>query len=145
MVSALTADIPLPERMQRVLVAKTDGVPLFIEELTRMVVDMEADSGVATEELRVDGGAALNDWLMGFQADVLGVPVRRPANVETTALGAAGLAGVHSGVWSSGDDFLARQGEAVRFEPTSTAERREALLAGWHRAVRAAVAWAQDG
>jgi len=105
---------------------------------------MEADSGVVTEELRVDGGAALNDWLMRFQADVLGIPVRRPPNVETTALGAAGLAGIRSGVWSSADEFLAQQGEATRFEPTSAEEERQALLAGWHRAVRAAVGWAQD-
>ena len=105
---------------------------------------MEADSGVATEELRVDGGAALNDWLMGFQADVVGVPVRRPANVETTALGAAGLAGIRSGVWSSAEDFLDQQGEASRFEPSVSDIERQALLAGWHRAVRAAVAWARD-
>lgn len=105
---------------------------------------MEADSGVATEELRVDGGAALNDWLMSFQADVLGVPVRRPPNVETTALGAAGLAGLRAGVWPTADDFLAQQGEPDRFFPTASADTRSALLDGWHRAVRAAVAWARD-
>lgn len=105
---------------------------------------MEADSGVTTEELRVDGGAALNDWLMTFQADVLNVPVRRPPNVETTALGAAGLAGIRAGVWSTADDFLAQQGEPDRFSPTASAEARSALLDGWHRAVRAAVSWARD-
>lgn len=112
---------------------------------TSEVLDaMEADSGVTTQELRVDGGAALNDWLMGFQADVVGVPVRRPANVETTALGAAGLAGIHSGVWASAEDFLAQQGAASRFEPSASHEEREVLLAGWHRAVRATVGWARD-
>lgn len=105
---------------------------------------MESDSGVATAELRVDGGAALNDWLMQFQADVLGVGVRRPALVETTALGAAGLAGVATGVWATGDEFLAAQGEGRSFGPRMAPEQRGALLAGWARAVRAAVAWARD-
>ncbi|HSG09546.1 MAG TPA: glycerol kinase GlpK [Longimicrobiales bacterium] len=106
---------------------------------------MEADSGVNTSELRVDGGAALNDWLMQFQSDILDVAVRRPALVETTALGAAGLAGVACGVWGSGSDFLAVQGEASRFTPTMAPEVRGQLQAEWDRAVRAAVAWARDG
>jgi glycerol kinase len=105
---------------------------------------MEADSGVKTTELRVDGGAALNDWLMEFQAGILGLPVRRPAVVETTALGAAGLAGIATGVWESSDDFLAAQGEARRFAPTLSREEGARLSAGWHRAVRAAVGWATD-
>ncbi len=109
-----------------------------------VIAAMEADSGVRTSELRVDGGAALNDWLMRFQADVLGVPVRRPALVETTALGAAGLAGIAEGVWGSAADFLASQGEADRFEPGMDPARRTQLTAGWQRAVRAAVGWAQD-
>jgi glycerol kinase len=106
---------------------------------------MEADSGVTAPELRVDGGAALNDWLMQFQADVLGVTVRRPPMVETTALGAAGLAGIATGVWSSASDFLASQGEATRFPPGMDRARRERLLAEWDRAVRAAVGWAREG
>jgi len=105
---------------------------------------MEADSGVETSELRVDGGAALNDWLMGFQADVIGTPVRRPVIVETTALGAAGLAGIHTGVWASAEDFLAAQGEGSRFEPTTEADDRDRLVGQWKRAVRAAVRWAKD-
>jgi glycerol kinase len=105
---------------------------------------MEADSGVETTELRVDGGAALNDWLMRFQADVIDTPVRRPSIVETTALGAAGLAGIATGVWASAEDFLAVQGEATRFEPTATAEERIRLTAQWRRAVRATVGWARD-
>jgi len=105
---------------------------------------MEADSGVETTELRVDGGAALNDWLMSFQADVIDTPVRRPAMVETTALGAAGLAGISSGVWSSAEEFISAQGEATRFEPTSTSEERARLMGQWRRAVRATVAWARD-
>jgi len=105
---------------------------------------MEADSGVKTTELRVDGGAALNDWLMTFQAGVLGVPVRRPAVVETTALGAAGLAGLATGVWKSGADFLAAQGAPHRFEPNMARADAERLKQGWGRAVRAAVHWAKD-
>jgi glycerol kinase len=105
---------------------------------------MEADSGVVTEELRVDGGAALNDWLMTFQAGVLGVPVRRSALVETTALGAAGLAGIASGVWADGSEFLAAQGSPRRFEPTMPQGEAARLMEGWGRAVRAATHWARD-
>jgi glycerol kinase len=105
---------------------------------------MEADSGVNTSELRVDGGAALNDWLMTFQAGLLGVPVRRPALVETTALGAAGLAGLATGVWKGGEEFLAAQGAPRRFEPAMAQAEAYQLKAGWARAVRAAVRWARD-
>ena len=105
---------------------------------------MEADSGVATTELRVDGGAAMNDWLMQFQSDVLDVPVRRPAIVETTAMGAAGLAGIATGVWASAEEFLAVQGEATRRAPRMSEAERAALMSEWNRAVRAAVRWAQD-
>jgi glycerol kinase len=107
---------------------------------------MEADSGVETTELRVDGGAALNGWLMQLQADVLDIPVRRPALVETTALGAAGLAGIATGVWQSADDFLGVQQEGViRYEPDMSGDTRGRLTSEWDRAVRAAVRWAQDG
>jgi glycerol kinase len=106
---------------------------------------MEADSGVRTEELRVDGGAALNDWLMGFQADTIGVPVRRPRIVETTALGAAGLAGLSTGVWATADDFLAAQGEAARFEPAIDDTQRAQRMQEWLRAVDATVGWARSG
>ena len=105
---------------------------------------MEADSSVAMTELRVDGGAANNDWLMEFQAGVLGVPVRRPALVETTALGAAGLAGLATGVWSTAGDFLASQGEGERFDPAMDAAQRSRLLDGWSRAVRTVKTWASD-
>jgi glycerol kinase len=94
--------------------------------------------------LRVDGGAAANDWLMQFQADVLGIPVERPDLVETTALGAAGLAGLAIGVWKSSDEFLAGR-RFARFEPRISAEARRAHLAGWQRAVSAALAWARTG
>jgi glycerol kinase len=102
---------------------------------------MEADSGVGTTELRVDGGAAANDWLMQFQAGILGVPVRRPALVETTALGAAGLAGLHVGVWGTPRDFLSAAGEPRTFQPGMEAGEREVLLEGWRRALDAARAY----
>jgi glycerol kinase len=104
---------------------------------------MERDSGVTTRELRVDGGAALNDWLMGFQAGVLGVPVRRPALVETTALGAAGLAGLATGVWTDGNEFMAALGDATTFQPSMSEEERGSLLAGWRRALATATAWSK--
>ena len=112
---------------------------------TRDVIGaMEMDSSVATTELRVDGGAASNDWLVRFQAGVLGVPVRRPAMVETTALGAAGLAGLATGVWSSAEDFLASQGDGERFESDMGVSERERLLHGWDRAIRAVKRWTDD-
>jgi glycerol kinase len=93
--------------------------------------------------LRVDGGAAANDWLMQCQADVLGIPVERPDMVETTALGAAGLAGVALGVWRGTDDFLAGR-RFTRFEPGADAGERRRRLAEWERAVAAALAWARN-
>jgi glycerol kinase len=105
---------------------------------------MQARSGVTLDALRVDGGAANNAWLMQFQADVLGVPVEKPAMVETTALGAAGLAGLHTGVWSSVADFRGAQRVSV-VAPGSGATDARAAYAGWNRAVRAALSWARDG
>lgn len=110
---------------------------------------MEADSRIPLHELRVDGGAAANDWLLQRQADVLGVPVRRPGTVEVTALGAAGLAGLALGVWKSPEEFLAARpaGETV-FHPAIAPEDRDVLLRGWRRALAATGAWAafpEDG
>jgi glycerol kinase len=73
---------------------------------------------------------------------VVGVPVTRPAMVETTALGAAGLAGIATGVWRDAEHFLGERAEPTRFEPTLSEEERTALLHGWTRAVNAALAWA---
>ena len=108
---------------------------------TREVLEaMAADSGLALADLRVDGGAAANDWLMQFQADVLGIPVRRPDVVESTALGAAGLAGLATGVWPSAAAFSASRHYRT-FEP---GKEPEAAWRAWRRAVRAALAWAKD-
>jgi glycerol kinase len=105
---------------------------------------MEQDSGVAATELRVDGGATNNDWLMQFQSDAIALTVVRPRIVETTALGAAGLAGIAAGVWRDAAEFLAVREEPARFEPGMADDERARLFAGWRRAVRAALAWADD-
>jgi glycerol kinase len=105
---------------------------------------MTAGGSLRVPVLRVDGGAAANDWLMQFQADVLGVPVERPDMVETTALGAAGLAGIALGVWQDTAEFLGGR-RFDRFEPKSTRVEREQRQRGWARAVSAALAWARDG
>jgi glycerol kinase len=113
---------------------------------TRDVAEaMEGDAGVRMPELRVDGGAAANDWLMQFQADVLGVPVRRPAMVEVTARGAAGLAGIATGFWATPGEFAAARPDETVFHPAADAAARAEALAGWRRAVRATSAWAAQG
>ncbi|HWJ22256.1 MAG TPA: glycerol kinase GlpK [Gemmatimonadaceae bacterium] len=101
-----------------------------------------ASNAGAFERLRVDGGATENGWLMQFQADVLGVPVERPDIIETTALGAAGLAGIATGVWPSAEAFIAAR-RFTRFMPAEGACDAQAGIAGWHRAVHAALAWAR--
>jgi glycerol kinase len=104
---------------------------------------MTAASQTDFPMLRVDGGATANDWLMQFQADVLGVPVERPDCIETTALGAAGLAGIASGVWSSADEFIGAR-RFARFDPKMSQADAATMMKGWHRAVRAATRWARD-
>ena len=102
---------------------------------------MHADSGIAVTELRVDGGATQNDLLMQFQADVLGVPVVRPKIYETTALGAAYLAGLAVGFWRS-PGVLAEQWQLDRrFEPSMDADQRASLKAIWAKAVKRSLAW----
>jgi glycerol kinase len=104
---------------------------------SRDVVEvMNRDSGITLSELRVDGGASQNDFLMQFQADLLGVPVDRPVMIETTAAGAAYLAGLATGVWNSPADLDQVRSTERRFEPAMSGERRETLYAGWLRAVK---------
>ncbi len=99
------------------------------------------DSGLPLEALRVDGGACRNDFLMQFQADVLGVPVRRPELLEVTAFGAAALAGLGVGVWRDRAALDAVVGGGRIFEPAMDRDRRDALYAGWKRAVERARGW----
>ena len=111
---------------------------------TRDVLEaMNADSGVDLKTLRVDGGAVVNNLLMQFQADILGVPVQRPKVAETTALGAAYLAGLAVGFWASQEE-LAKQWAIDRtFEPTFSADQRESLYADWKKAVERSRNWEQ--
>jgi glycerol kinase len=108
---------------------------------TREVLEaMTADANLRLADLKVDGGAAANGWLMQFQADVLGIPVTRPDVVESTALGAAGLAGLATGVWKSADDFASARRYVV-FEP---GPRVTAGWDEWRRAIRATLSWTRD-
>ncbi|HYW41469.1 MAG TPA: glycerol kinase GlpK [Bryobacteraceae bacterium] len=103
---------------------------------TRELVEcMEADSGESLRELRVDGGAAVNNFLMQFQADILGKPIVRPVDVETTALGAAYLAGLATGFWKSLEELESFWRAERRFEPRMPDSLRETLYAGWRAAV----------
>jgi glycerol kinase len=103
---------------------------------TRDLMDaMAADAGAPLSELRVDGGASANDFLMQFQADLLGVPVERPSLVETTAVGAAQLAGLAVEFWRSPRELAGTRRHDRRFRPRMPAERREALYRGWRDAV----------
>ncbi len=108
----------------------------------RDVLDaMERDSGARLATLRVDGGAAANDLLLGFQADILDVVVERPTVAETTALGAAYLAGLAVGYWHDPAEIEANWQLDRRFEPSMAADRRARLLRGWHRAVERSRDW----
>jgi glycerol kinase len=103
---------------------------------------MESDANLTVSELRVDGGATANNLLMQFQADVLGVPVVRPRIAETTALGAAYLAGLAVGYWRDLSDVAANWQVERRFEPAMSRDQAAALMAGWNKAVARAKAWA---
>src|SRR5690606_39554272 len=92
---------------------------------------MAADAGRAVETLRVDGGMVANDWLMQFLADATGVAVERPAVTETTALGAAFLAGLHVGVFPSQDELARRWRRDSRFAPAMPSQEHDALYGGW--------------
>jgi glycerol kinase len=95
------------------------------------------------ETLRVDGGASANNWLLQFQANILGLTVERPDMIETTALGAAGLAGIAGGVWSDAAEFIGTR-EFARFRPEMPAAMAAGLVRDWQRAVRTTLFWARD-
>ena len=118
-----------------------------LESIAFQVADvleaMAADSGERLRALRVDGGAAANDLLLQLQADLLGVPVERPVVAETTALGAAYLAGLAVGYWDGLGDVESRWALDRRFEPSMSADRRNALLHSWHRAVERSRNWVE--
>ena len=106
---------------------------------TRDVLDlMQTESGIAVRQLRVDGGMVRNEFLMQFQADILGVPVQRPQVTETTALGAAYLAGLAVGYWQDQDEIAANWAVDRTYEPRMRDDGREGLYEGWRAAVRKA-------
>jgi glycerol kinase len=109
-----------------------------------VVAAMEREAGITLTELRVDGGASANDLAMQFQADMLGVPVVRPACIETTALGAAYLAGLQVGFWSDIDTIARQWREDVRFNPSMDDAGRAESMARWRRAVERSRDWARD-
>ena len=108
-----------------------------------LVAAMEKDTGIPMTELNVDGGASRDRFLMQFQADILNKTVRRPMIRETTALGAAYLAGLATGVWSGLDEIRAQWTLDKLYKPDMDAAGREKLLAGWHKAVGRSLAWAE--
>jgi glycerol kinase len=117
-----------------------------LESIAMQTVDlvqaMQRDGAKPLSELRVDGGASNNDLLMQIQADLLGVPVVRPTVTETTALGAAYLAGLAAGVFDTEESLLANWQVDARFEPKMSIDERGALLDRWHRAVERSKGWA---
>ncbi len=110
-------------------------------QTTDVLAAMEADSGISLKTLRVDGGAVKNNFLMDFQSNILGVPVERPIINETTALGAAYLAGLAVGYWESQEEIASQWKIDRLFEPSMLSEKRNNLYKGWQKAVHAAMAF----
>lgn len=141
------------ERARGVLVGITRGtdrnhiIRATLESIayqTRDVMDcMAQDSGIPSKTLRVDGGACQNNFLMQFQADILGVDVERPAVLEITALGAAALAGLAVGFWDDRTQLDQATGQRTTFTPTFSEDQRESLYAGWKRAVKRSMHWVE--
>ncbi|MEL6976305.1 MAG: FGGY-family carbohydrate kinase, partial [Bacteroidota bacterium] len=109
-----------------------------------IVKAMEADSGIAVNELRVDGGATVNNLLMQFQADVLNTQTIRPENIETTVMGAAYLAGLAVGFWKDEAEIKAIWQTDVTFTPTEAQEGMAEKIKGWYRAVDALEHWTKS-
>ena len=109
-----------------------------------LLLAMEKDSGIRLEALKVDGGASANNFIMQFQSDIIGTPVLRPRCVETTAMGAAYLAGLAVGYWKSKEDVKKNWAIDRTFTPEMGDIERDQKLNGWHRAVRCAFGWARE-
>jgi glycerol kinase len=118
--------------------ATLEGIGFQVADLLRA---MERDTGIRLKELRVDGGASANNLLMQFQSDILGVPVARPRVSETTALGAAYLAGLAVGFWKNRTEIARQWQMDRRFRPTLRPARRQELVRGWERALKRAGQW----
>ena len=119
-----------------------------LESLAYQVNDvlgaMEVDSGISLTSLRVDGGASANDFLMQTQADIIGAPVKRPRCIETTAMGAAYLAGLATGYWKSREEVKENWAIDQVFEPAIDEEERKQKIKGWNKAVRCSYHWAKE-
>ena len=113
-------------------------------QVNDVLVAMKADSGIDLAALKVDGGASANDFLMQTQADIIDAPVNRPKCVETTAMGAAYLAGLAVGYWSSKEEVLQNWAIDQTFKPEITEEERNKRIRGWEKAVKYAYGWARD-
>ena len=113
-------------------------------QVNDVLVAMKADSGIDLAALKVDGGASANDFLMQTQADIINAPVNRPQCVETTAMGAAYLAGLAVGYWSSKEDVIKNWAIDKTFEPKIEAAEREKRIKGWNKAVKYAYGWAKE-
>jgi glycerol kinase len=105
---------------------------------------MQNDAGITLSSLKVDGGACANNFLMQFQADIIGAPVKRPICVETTAMGAAYLAGLAVGYWASKEEVVKNWKISKIFEPNMSEERRKELVDGWDKAVKYSFGWAKN-
>jgi len=132
------AGLTLGSRIEDIVLATVDAMAYQVADVLAAMVQ---DSGDELAALRVDGGAAVNDALLQFQADILGVPVERPQVTETTALGAAFMAGLATGFWSSTDEIAAAWQLERRFEPSMDAAERDRLVGRWRRAVERSRGW----
>lgn len=128
--------------------SKEDFVKATLQSIAYQVRDvidtMQVDSGIDIQQLRVDGGAAMNNLLMQFQADILGIDIARAKNFETTALGAAFLAGLSVGYWESMDELKELNATGQLFQATMNESRKEKLYKGWRKAVKATQVFAQE-
>ncbi|HGK7131597.1 TPA: glycerol kinase GlpK [Streptococcus agalactiae] len=128
--------------------SKEDFVKATLQSIAYQVRDvidtMQVDSGIDIQQLRVDGGAAMNNLLMQFQADILGIVIARAKNLETTALGAAFLAGLSVGYWESMDELKELNATGQLFQATMNESRKEKLYKGWRKAVKATQVFAQE-
>ena len=113
-------------------------------QVNDVLVAMKADSGIDLTALKVDGGASANDFLMQTQANIIDAPVNRPQCVETTAMGAAYLAGLAVGYWSSKEDVIKNWAIDKTFGPQIDAAKREEMIKGWNKAVKYAYGWAKE-
>lgn len=121
--------------------ATLESIALSVSDV---IAAMKADSGIDIRSLKVDGGASANNFLMQFQSDILGAPVNRPACVESTAIGAAYLAGLAVGYWKNKEEVIKNQQLDRVFTPKMTPEDREKKRKGWNKAVRYAYGWAKE-